>query len=255
MSKTKGFNVYIIDDEQPCIDKLSADISTFGCFNVNGSCNSLNHIDTNELYNNTDLLFLDVEMPDGNGLDFLRETAPHLSHMQIVLYSAFDKYTIDALRLSAFDFLLKPYTIEELKTVLDRFMLKRNSHTAPSIHYSLSQLMSKDKRIALRTVTSLLLLKPDDIFAFIYDNDSGRWTVLLRDKSSHRLVESVTTKTVLGLSNLFVPINKQMIANISFVVSIENKTLNCCFMPPYNDMDVKASRRCVQKIRDAIDTI
>lgn len=65
---------------------------------------------------NPDVVFLDVEMPKMTGFDVLQELRGKVSEdMMVVFYTAFDKYMIDALRASAFDFLLKPYEEGEFK--------------------------------------------------------------------------------------------------------------------------------------------
>ena len=57
-----------------------------------------------------DLLFLDVELPDTLGLNLLSEIREDiLWDMKVVFYTSYDKYLLQALRESAFDFLLKPF--------------------------------------------------------------------------------------------------------------------------------------------------
>ena len=52
-----------------------------------------------------DLLFLDIQMPELNGLDFSRMVPPQT---RIVFTTAFDQYAIDGYRVNALDYLLKP---------------------------------------------------------------------------------------------------------------------------------------------------
>lgn len=59
------------------------------------------------------LVFLDIEMPFGNGFDLLNDLMP--IDFEVVFVTAFDKYLLQALKYSALDFLLKPVNIEELK--------------------------------------------------------------------------------------------------------------------------------------------
>src|SRR5215831_4430150 len=59
------------------------------------------------------LVFLDIEMPFGNGFDLLNDLMP--IDFEVIFVTAFDKYLLQALKYSALDFLLKPVNIDELK--------------------------------------------------------------------------------------------------------------------------------------------
>ena len=65
-----------------------------------------------------DVLFLDVEMPGINGFQFLERLGSF--DFEVIFTTAYDSYTLEALRLSAVDYLLKPVDEEELKTAITR---------------------------------------------------------------------------------------------------------------------------------------
>lgn len=68
------------------------------------------------------LVFLDVEMPVMNGLDMLRQIdAPDF---EVIFITSFDQYAINAIKLSALDYLLKPVHSGELIAALARFEAK-----------------------------------------------------------------------------------------------------------------------------------
>jgi len=67
---------------------------------------------------NPDLVFLDVEMPDGTGFDLLRKLDNN--DFNVIFVSAYDQYAIKAIRFSAVDYLLKPIDLEELDNAIVR---------------------------------------------------------------------------------------------------------------------------------------
>lgn len=71
-----------------------------------------------------DILFLDVEMPVINGFQFLELLAKF--DFEVVFTTAYDAYTLEALRVSAADYLLKPIDADDLASAIER--LKRRAH-------------------------------------------------------------------------------------------------------------------------------
>ncbi|GLU51478.1 putative response regulatory protein [Dyadobacter frigoris] len=72
-----------------------------------------------------DVIFLDVEMPELDGFQFL-ENFPNRC-FEVIISTAHDEYAIQAVRQSALDFLLKPVSVLELSTAIDRLIQKLNA--------------------------------------------------------------------------------------------------------------------------------
>lgn len=117
--------VVIVDDEPQSIHKLQDDLATLVDFEVIATSSSAVSAKNIVMSMQPDVLFLDVEMPGQTGLEVLQSLREEMPmELIVVFYSAFDKYMIEALRASAFDFLLKPYQQEELELVVDRIRQK-----------------------------------------------------------------------------------------------------------------------------------
>jgi len=114
-----------------------------------------------------ELVFLDVEMPDGTGFDLLEKIGKPAFH--VVFITAYNKYAETAFRFGALDFLTKPLDPELLSAALDR-VRKRQSE-----QYTLEQLQialetfhkAKEKklpkRIAISSSKGLEMMTVDDI--------------------------------------------------------------------------------------------
>lgn len=69
-----------------------------------------------------DLVFLDIEMPGGNGFDLLKSV--HNKQFEVIFVTAFDKYGIQAVKCCAIDYLLKPIDIFELSKAVEKAVLQ-----------------------------------------------------------------------------------------------------------------------------------
>jgi DNA-binding LytR/AlgR family response regulator len=108
MTNTKGMNCIIIDDDKlsrKVIEEYVKKTDFLNLLDTYGSAveaiNAIKNLDQ-PLH----LIFLDIEMPDMTGLDFL-ETIPN-QHPQIIIISAKDKYALKAFEHDVTDYLLKP---------------------------------------------------------------------------------------------------------------------------------------------------
>ncbi|MFT7591286.1 MAG: two-component system LytT family response regulator [bacterium] len=112
-------NIMIIDDEINSIRvtktkliECSTDANVVGTFT--DPIKALKAIQESK----PDLLLLDIEMPGMNGFELLENL--DLDEINVVFVTAYDKYAIRAIKGSAIDYLLKPYSASDLKEALDK---------------------------------------------------------------------------------------------------------------------------------------
>ena len=77
------------------------------------------------------VIFLDIEMPRMNGFDMLNEIEEKNFH--IIFTTAYDQYAIKAIRFAAFDYLLKPVDIEELKAAVAKIDTVKNTQVKKQV--------------------------------------------------------------------------------------------------------------------------
>lgn len=104
------FRVVIVDDDDVSLENLDFSLRKDTRFQVEGVARNGKQGKKVITKVRPDLLFLDVEMPDMTGMELLQDIRDSISwNMKVVFYTAYDKYMIQAIRESAFDYLLKPF--------------------------------------------------------------------------------------------------------------------------------------------------
>ena len=87
-----------------------------------------------------DLVFLDVQMADGNGFQVLEQLEASL-RPTIVFVTAFDEFALQAFEVHAVDYLLKPYDDARFHAALDRAKQQVRHHQAEAVNARLTQLL------------------------------------------------------------------------------------------------------------------
>lgn len=101
-----------VDDEPLALKKLSSYIEKIPFFELAGSCQSAAEAGNVIKEEQIDAIFLDINMPDLNGMDFIRS----LEEPPIVVFTtAYSEYAIEGYKVNAVDYLLKPYSFEQFK--------------------------------------------------------------------------------------------------------------------------------------------
>lgn len=139
----------VVDDEKNGRENLKGFLDTY-CKEVAVIAEACSATDAIRLIEKLrpDLLFLDIEMPEGNGFEVLRHFDD--PSFQVIFVTAYNQYAIQAIRFSALDYLLKPINIIELQAAVKRFN-KQNHDYFKQIELFKSNYFqpSSEKKIAL----------------------------------------------------------------------------------------------------------
>ena len=123
--------VMIVDDELRAINRMKILLTHFDDVDVVGQyTNPMDAIDVITQVK-PDLIFLDIEMPRKTGLEVAAEIKRNALHTKVVFVTSHEHYAIKAIKEEAFDYILKPVSIDVLKTTLSRFRIKVKSNLTP----------------------------------------------------------------------------------------------------------------------------
>ena len=139
-----------------------------------------------------DVVFLDIEMPKMSGFRMLEELGEY--NFDIIFTTAYNHYSIDAIRISAFDYLIKPIGIEELQHAVERLSKSLHKQTKEKIDIlkrSLSDQRGQEDKIAISTSEGIDFIPIKHIMhiesksnyskIFLIENKSITVTKILKD--------------------------------------------------------------------------
>ena len=235
-------NVIIIDDTPTAIDALKSKLEHFEDITVVATAsNGKDGIEAIKTHK-PDLLFLDIELPDMTGIDFLGNMQQQYSHWcKVVIYTAYNEYMLPAFRNKAFDFLTKPINDDELQTIIERFYVECNNRANPQAQND--AINSKDGKLLFYTNTmDFRLIDIRDICAFAYEHELRVWTVVAAGcEKPLRLKRNVNKETLLALNDSFVQVSQKHIININYLLEVRDNV--CHFYPPFEKIDsIKVGR-------------
>ena len=111
--------VLAIDDEPLALQQLAAYIKKIPQLELVAECQSA--LEAKEILNNEniDAIFCDINMPDLNGMDFVKSlAAPPL----IVFTTAYSEYAVEGFKVDAVDYLLKPFGLDDFRRAANRIV-------------------------------------------------------------------------------------------------------------------------------------
>ena len=112
-------NTLVIDDEPIALEKLRSYVDKVPFLQLVGSCRNGLEATAMMASERIDVIFTDISMPDMSGLDFVASLA---GNPLVVFITAYSNYAVDSYRLSAVDYLLKPYGFADFQKAANRVL-------------------------------------------------------------------------------------------------------------------------------------
>lgn len=205
----RSYTCLIVDDEPIAIRVLKKHLTEFKNLQLAGECN--NAIEAMELLARTkiDLIFLDIQMPQITGIDFLKSLS---NPPKVIFTTAYRDYAIDAFDLDVIDYLLKPISLLRFSKAINRFY----------------QRMQETGETALPTTSpatkAFLFLKVDKklhkvaLSDIIYIESFGDYQIVHLEQARLTVKERISQLEEQLQSDLFMRVHR------SFIVSIDKIT-------------------------------
>ncbi len=123
---------FIVDDEPDAAHLLQRLLGPFSLFGEVSVFTSATEAFAKIIEQQPAYLFLDVEMPELNGLHLSEKIKQHTPGTKTIYVTAFGHYALDALRQNAFDYLLKPVDRAELARLVDKLLVVNGAGGLPA---------------------------------------------------------------------------------------------------------------------------
>lgn len=197
----------IVDDEQHCIDTLKWQLDEYCKSDIKVIASFTDSIvSVPEIIRlKPDVVFSDIRMPEMTGLELAARIGDVVKN--IIFATAFEKYAINAIKLSVFDYILKPIDKDELITTIGK--LKNNHFISNNDNVTRSKTNNK---ITLSNNDGISLVEADDI---IYVEASSAYSVF-HLKGNKRIVISKTLSHVEEMlqNENFIRVHKSYVINL-----------------------------------------
>jgi len=236
----------LIDDEERATDSLMLKIGKFVPeIQEVHTCNDARLAAEAIRKHQPDIIFLDVRMPHLSGFDVLLQIPG--KNFSVIFTTAYHEYTIQAIRFSAFDYLLKPIDVHELIGAVKRFI-----ELKPEMHFQQQQFKNllynmemKDHvqfRLAIPTREGIHFVSPRDL---VRCESSGNYTRFFCTGNHQYL----TAKTLLEYEEMlsvygFIRTHKSHLVNMQYVSFLHHEG----FLVMKDGSRVELSRRRKEEV-------
>lgn len=210
-------NCIIVDDEPLAREAIKILIEKTDNLNLLGSFNSSDSATTFLEITLVDLIFLDIQMPVINGIEFAKTI-----HQEtfVIFTTAFSEYATDSYEVDAIDYLIKPVKLERFQKAVDKaqtyFKLFKADYTNNNIE---------------KVTDDYFFVKADRKIIKIYFNDilfiQGLKDYVIMHTINKKVITAMNIKTIYEQlpKCMFVRVSKSYIINIKKIDSIDNNTV------------------------------
>jgi DNA-binding LytR/AlgR family response regulator len=205
----------VIDDEPFALEQLSGYIKQTKGLNLTAQCQSAVHALDILKQTAIDLMFVDINMPDLNGMDFVKllKDPP-----KVIFTTAYSEYALEGFRVEAIDYLLKPISYSDFLKAAERAEAWFEHMQAPK-----AQVSSKDQFLFIKSEYKIVRIRFEDI----------KFIESMREYVRIHLVNEKPVMTLSSMKKLeetlpggdFMRVHRSYIVNLNKITTIERNRI------------------------------
>ncbi len=234
--------VLIIDDENRTRELIAKMIDSFGLNlqTIPEGQNVQSGIEAIEKHN-PDIVFLDIQMPDGTGFDVLGSIQN--KNFEVIFITAHEEFAIKAIKFSALDYLLKPVDAQELKAALEKALNTIDEKNDHQQYEALQKniMPNEKRRLVLKTQESVHVVELDQIIRCEADRNYTSFFLL----DNKKILVSKTLKeyeTLLSAHN-FLRVQQSHLVKIDYVDRYDKKNGGAVVMKDGSEVPLSPAKR------------
>jgi len=218
-------NAIIVDDEEEARDVFERLLLRTGDINIIGKASNADNGLEMIISKKPDIAFLDVQMPDKDGFELVREMKKFNLNTTVVFVTAHIEYAVSALKVAAFDYLLKPVEMGELKQTIERFKNEKKHELSTNKIDILLDMLDKNDKISFNTRTGYIYISPKEI---VYCQADVNYTEIIINQERKEVVTINIGKIeeMLPKTN-FHRLSRSHLINTNFLAKADRKTKSC----------------------------
>lgn len=195
---------------------------------------------------NFDIIFLDIELDNGkSGFDLLEEVQGEFNSA-VIITTAHSHYALNAIKISAIDFLLKPINLEDLTNAIDKVKDNRNKGKDILIQFEilkehLTSMLKTNRKIILKTQDSIKLIKISEIIKC--EAEINYTTFYLTNNRKIVVAKSLKEYSELLEDLGFFRTHKSHLINLEHLVSYEKKEGGFILMSDYSKVPLSIRKK------------
>ena len=199
-----------IDDEPLALKQLETYISEIPFLELAGAGQSAAEAEVMMKADSIDVIFIDINMPDINGLEFVQSLA---TPPMVVFTTAYSEYAVDGYKVDAVDYLLKPFGLEEFKRAANKVKQRYDLQNMAAV-----SVVDQDDAMFLKTEHRIVRINISDI-RYI-EGMSEYLKIHLEDKQKPLIVLLSMKKIEEHLPSSFMRIHRSYIINLKKIQEV-----------------------------------
>jgi two-component system, LytTR family, response regulator len=220
-----SIHTIIIDDEPTAIENLEYLLADMDSIKVQKTFTTPAKALDWLLKNQAHLIFLDVEMPQMTGFEFLEQLQKYPDKPCIIFTTGFAEYAIDAIKATAFDYLLKPVSRTELQNTLQRYRIMCLNDDFRKNSQNTIQQAESPKKIVFAHHRGFVAYQPDEI---LYIEADRNYSYVHLTNGKKQIVSMQLGQIEKAIpQNQFFRINRHTIINIRYFTHADQKLKKC----------------------------
>lgn len=188
-------NCIIVEDELPAREELKYFLNEETLIKLiaefDNPIDALSFLEKNII----DVIFLDINMPDMNGISLGKILTKMYPSMKIIFITAYKDYAVDAFEIKAFDYLLKPYSENRIKNLLKSLINSKDENINSFKNNSLKKItVNMDERLYVISLNDIDYIEASEKESLIYSNQKkyiskikiSKWEEMLNGYNFYR---------------------------------------------------------------------